>query len=505
MICYHHNDMDGKAAGFCVHKFKPSDIQDTTTSYICRTYNDEFDKHSKNDIVFIVDLSFSESTYQKLLTVCRTARRVIWIDHHKSSIKVIKEHRDELQKIGNLIYFISDCACGAALTYAFLHCPLDKINKLWNRQDGEEYDIKAYYHNLTDKAMIEVSIVRFDKGDPTSATWHEEGIELPRWLFHVDDYDCWKKQDKQTELFTLGLDVSDYSVVIKDRDRYIFNDIWERMSNDNEVELDAILGRGSFISEYIHTRYRSELKNTFEWTHNGITLLCKNGTGNSWCFEHLIEKYDACILFYFEGKYGKWKYSVFSSDRSNFDCEAFAIKFGGGGHLHAAGFSTDKLIFTSNDFATMEKKERTIFLGGTTTDDWRTGFIHKWKKAMNDPSNKKIKDVKLFDPIVPNWNKECQKKENEIKDSAFINLFVITPKAIGVYSFAEAVECSHKPGCKTLLIIYDKYDNGFNAHQRKSIDATGDIIEKNGGIYEYISGENALDDIVDIVIKAASK
>lgn len=502
MICYHHNDLDGKAAGHCVHKYKPSDIQDTTSSYISCSYNDPFDKHTRSDIVFIVDLSISESTYEKLLNVCKTARRVIWIDHHASSIKVVNAHRDELQKIGNLIYFISDAACGAALTYAFLHCTLEKINKLWNRENM--YQIKASYSNTNRTSIINVSIIRFDKDDPTSATIHHETINIPAWLYYVDDYDCWKKQDEQTEAFTLGLDCENYNVTRRHRDTEVFNDIFDKLNSQSY--LDAVIARGLFVSEYLRTRYRSELKNTFEWTYEGTTFLCKNGTGNSWNFDCLIERYDAVILFYYEGIYGKWKYSVFSTDKSSFSCQKFAEKFGGGGHPKAAGFSTDKLIFTTNEFATMEKKEQIIFLGGTVEGyDWRSALIAKWKKAMSDDSNKKINHIKLYNPVIPDWSEKDRKKEDDIKNNALINLFVITPDMRGYYSIAEAIDCSHKPGCKSILIIYDKHDNGFDTMEKHSFDHIGELIKSNGGIYEYISGEDALDNLVDMLIKEANK
>lgn len=502
MICYHHNDLDGKAAAHCVHKYKPSDIQDTTGSYISCTYNDQFDKHTKNDIVFIVDLSITNSTYDKLLNVCKTARRVIWIDHHASSIEVVNAHNEELQNIGNLIYFVSDCACGAALTYAFLHCSLEKINKLWNRESM--YQIKANYSNSNRSPIIDVSITRFDKDDPISATMYHETIKLPAWLYYVDDYDCWKKQDEQTEAFTLGLDCENYNVTKKNRDIVVFNDIFDKMYV--HAFLDSIIARGLFVSTYLRTRYRSELKNTFEWTYEGTTFLCKNGTGNSWNFDRLIERYDACILFYYEGMSGKWKYSVFATDKSDFSCQKFAEKFGGGGHPKAAGFYTDKLIFTSNEFTTIEKKEQVIFLGGTVEGfDWRSGLIAKWKKAMNDPSNKKINHIKLYNPILPNWSEEDRKREDEIKNNSLINIFVITPDMRGYYSIAEAINCSHKTGSKSILIVYDKYDNGFDKMQKHSFDHIGELIKTNGGIYKYVSGDDALDEIMDILIKEANK
>jgi hypothetical protein len=124
---------------------------------------------------------------------------------------------------------------------------------------------------------------------------------------------------------------------------------------------------------------------------------------------------------------------------------------------------------------------------------------------MSDDSNKKINHIKLYNPVIPDWSEKDRKKEDDIKNNALINLFVITPDMRGYYSIAEAIDCSHKPGCKSILIVYDKHDNGFDKMEKHSFDHIGELIKSNGGIYEYISGEDALDNLVDMLIKEANK
>ena len=108
LICYHHNDLDGRSAGALVHHMCPKTLAvDTIDSYIMCDYDSKFDKHTSLDDVFIVDMSFTEDTYQKLLDVINTARTVHWIDHHQSSVDMIKNHFEELQSKKNLIYFVN--------------------------------------------------------------------------------------------------------------------------------------------------------------------------------------------------------------------------------------------------------------------------------------------------------------------------------------------------------------------------------------------------------------
>ena len=105
LICYHHTDMDGKSAGWLVHSHKPQGIEDHPKSYIMTDYVDKFDKHTAKDDVFLVDVSISDTSYEDFINLCNTARTVTWIDHHQTSLEIIEKHRDELQKISNLLCF----------------------------------------------------------------------------------------------------------------------------------------------------------------------------------------------------------------------------------------------------------------------------------------------------------------------------------------------------------------------------------------------------------------
>ena len=334
MICYHHDDLDGMSAGYCVHKFKPSYIEDSPSSFIKCDYNTKFDRHTSNDDVFIVDISISEGTYPMLLETCKTAKSVVWIDHHATSKDVIHRHFKELQSIENLIYFVSTEASGAALTYSYFKISEKDINLIKERDPKQTYSIAASYKK---GGIIEITIF-------ANLYCNIFDIMLPTWLYFVDDYDCWKKQEERSNFFSLASTARSNNLVIEDENgNLVFNDFYDKAV----ANIDRIVEEGRIIMRYINSRYYDEYPDTFEWTYDGTTFLCKNATGNSWNFLSGINKYDATILFNYSGKSGKWEYSVYSSDKSEFNCKEFCEKFGGGGHPHASGFSSTTLIFTS--------------------------------------------------------------------------------------------------------------------------------------------------------------
>ena len=485
MICYHHNDLDGISAAYCVHKYKPSMIEDTPDSYYAFGYDGKFDRHTERDDIFLVDISISESTYEDFLNACRTARTVTWIDHHQTSVDTVNNHLKELQSIKNLTYFVSLEGCGALLTYAYLNFPSNELYKIRKTSDEEIYDISA----VNEGNRIKICAYKKSK---TNNEWYENTIEIPKWLFHVDDYDRWKKQDKNSNWLELGLQSENTSIAIQDKytDRRVFNPFWTDLKIDTHMA--EYIMNGKIIEKYNNSRYVKEFADTFEWMYNGTKFLCKNTNGNSLAFLNKIEEYDAVIAFHYSGKSSKWKYSVYASDKSSFDCKVFAEQFGGGGHIKASGFSTTMLIFTHP----IKESKDVIFLGGTVSDiyDWRSEFTSLWKKT---DKKKKFEKIKLFNPVVKDWNEDCIKKENEVKDSAILNLFVITPEMKGPYSFVEALESAYNG--KSFLAIYDR-NNAFDPAFMKSIDAIGELIEKHGGIYKSYKGDDQMENLVKDVI-----
>lgn len=500
MIVYHHNDLDGMSGAYVVREFAPKTGECGPSSYYACDYNSEFDKHTSSDDVVIVDLSFSKGTYDKFMNICRTARSVTWIDHHASSIDMANEYKEELQSIRNLTYFLSDKYCGSALAFIYFHTPRNMLYETRNTEEGEEY-IFSVKESLTDPTKYNISkemqnrlvIMGCNKISKGKLVFNYNiEIALPLWLAYVDDFDCWKLITRKSNYFQLGVYTAGLNFVITDdSDEKIFSPVWDKI-----IYVDTFIKDGEAVYRFNENKYKEEFGDTFVWEYKGKRILCKNAiSGNGYNFLDRMKEYDAAMIFYYSAKIGKWSYGIYADKLSDFNCKEFAEKFGGGGHKGAAGFRTKDLLFTDGF---VKETEDVIFLGGTYGEfDWRSEFIAKWKKYAKD--NKELSKLELFNPIVPDWDESCIKKENEIKKVAKANLFVITPDMEGCYSIAEAIDCVHYS--KTFLFIYDK-DNKFTDNQLKSFNAVGKLLEDHEGVYGKYIGIDSMDELVNDLIKA---
>lgn len=470
MVCYHHNDLDGKSAGYLVHKMKPAGVIDYARDYHSTGYNDKFNKHTLKDDVVIVDLSISEETYPMLLETCRTARTVTWIDHHKTSLEVIEKHREELQSIRNLTYFVSSCASGAALTYIFFSLPKRDLQDIRSISDNEYYKIDAEFEFIPDEPISKITAIltRYQKNDESEAAVYTYKYKLPRWLAHVDDYDCWKKNYSSTEAIFLGIESRFTGLTFGDgEENTFFNDFWEELDHNEEEVLELYYTKGSAVKQYLTERYNRELSDSFEWTFKGTKFLCKNGLGNSWNFGEKIKEYAAAILFHYAGSSGKWVYSVYKENpNSDFDCSEFCKQFGGGGHANAAGFSTDHLIFINKT----DIQEPTICLNGMVS------YREEFKRYIEEHSLTKNKGTKCFENVNKASRKEFNDYEFDVdykarKDIPKIDLIVATTSTI------KKPECFKHLYITTRDLLANKHGKVFLAIIKDDVDAYGKTIE----------------------------
>lgn len=111
-----------------------------------------------------------------------------------------------------------------------------------------------------------------------------------------------------------------------------------------------------------------------------------------------------------------------------------------------------------------------VFLGGTWNED-------PWRDVLTEKL-----DMPYFDPIVEDWNEEARQREEEAKEQAAYNLFVVTSSMQGVFSIAEVVDLSNKEPETTVLTVCRE---GFSEGELKSLYAVAELVEGNGATTLY--------------------
>ena len=112
-------------------------------------------------------------------------------------------------------------------------------------------------------------------------------------------------------------------------------------------------------------------------------------------------------------------------------------------------------------------------------------------------------------PVVPDWTEAHKIIERKQREECDVCLYVITPRMVGVYSIAEAVDDSNKRPDKTVFCFLEVDDarddtcnakekndiqrdqkekatnkcSRFNQQQVASLNAVGTLVESNGGVW----------------------
>lgn len=282
---FHHNDNDGKAAAAVVYKAY-IELGKYIDNFISVNYNDSIptaDQIGENDIVYIVDYSFTKATVQNLIDISKKADKVFWFDHHKSSLEIfdyVKENNICKEAI------VDTNRCGALITFDYF----------------KEHDLIKRISNYMTRI-----------------------IEL------VDDYDRWVHKYPESMLFNIGSQLDDTDPT---------SDFWTK----NPV---YAIEDGRIIKEY------QDAKNTKLTRNNGFIIkingheciVMNTPEASSQAFGEYFDKYKFAIRFAFNGK--NFTYSIYS-ELEDIDCAKIAQRFNpkGGGHKGAAGFTSDKIVFS---------------------------------------------------------------------------------------------------------------------------------------------------------------
>ena len=171
------------------------------------------------------------------------------------------------------------------------------------------------------------------------------GQQCPVAIQYVSDYDTWQWDKNINALyFHYGLGMID----LKPNDRKSVK-LFETILTDNEY-IDRVCTTGKKINDFIQLHNKIIVDDgAFETELDGTkALACNIKNTNSLVFDSLNDKYKDFplrILFSWFANIRKYRVSVFSTDIEHYPAHQLAMKYGGGGHPGAAGFTCTQLPF----------------------------------------------------------------------------------------------------------------------------------------------------------------
>lgn len=304
-VIYHRADFDGIFCREIARKFLPPD-----TEFIGWDHGDAKIPFPEEGRVYVLDLS-PECFEGEPDVLNEKWGRLIWIDHHKSSI--------------------------AKWPSEFPGYRIDGVaasRLAW-----------AWFKSMPEHATPNFAGRGIDETLPSKEQFIDRQMEEPLAVRLAGEYDIWDKRDPDAELFQHGLRSQDLGslwdlLLVVQRESAGQRDI-------GTITVNALLDAGRAL-QYARTRENEsviqEIGFTFQW--EGLTFLgCNASRYNSFLFTAgLKPEHDGCFGFKWTGS--EWSVSLYGvPGKPDIDLSVIAVKYGGGGHKQACGFRAKTLPF----------------------------------------------------------------------------------------------------------------------------------------------------------------
>ena len=249
-------------------------------------YGDKFPWDRIKEHEEIVIVDFSIQPYSDFERLLDITPNVVWIDHHKSAIESLPKLRD----LPGLRRIHGKAGCELAWEFYF----------------------------------------------PTT--------DMPEAVALLGDYDTWK--------FAFGDRTKKFQNGIKIQDTKPTSKLWQFLFGQfhSEELIRTILRDGETINMYVEARNAIQLNTAYEVEFEGLKgLVCNAWSAGSTLFHSIRDvhkKYEFVSTIFFNGSF--WTVSLYT-DNAGHDVSKIAAKYGGGGHIHAAGFECKELPFKKNE------------------------------------------------------------------------------------------------------------------------------------------------------------
>lgn len=337
-LILHHNDRDGYMAAACVYyasihnvckksrlTFKEVDYTEYIKDMKIDEYSSMEEAFEDSDVIFLVDYSIQNKENAEF--VLKYTDKVIWLDHHLSSINMSEEIPGLKEISGLRIVGVS----GALLTWLWVN---REARLFYNNGDQNIYEQEELEELLSRAECVIPSIIKF-----------------------THRYDIWDL-DENVESFNFGyskLDIHDMEWAIAD-EVFADSDRSVKMAiNDGKVIRKFVVNENESIINSIGIPFELEDEDS-KLIYS--VLLVNMPKGSSLKFGKYADEYDILMPFSYT-KSGGISYSMYRGNNCKnhkLNLARIAGLFSGGGHAAAAGFFiSNKKGIQIPDIVTMSK------------------------------------------------------------------------------------------------------------------------------------------------------
>lgn len=349
LCIYHSADMDGRASAAMIYRAFGAYCEGY--NYNCPVDVPLYLRRFPNlEKVYVVDYSLEEN---EIMNFLNSGISIVWCDHHKTAFKKFADME----------------------IYKHIHFDMDVISP------HDIYFSQYLHHHNNEYTSFEICASLYYSGCELTYYWLARWNDPDRFVSTCKDvynikitgdivrvanpiiyllgrYDVWDHSIGEEE-WNKALDLQ---MFFRNKETWpnspIFDKVFLGNNRENYPEFSHFfkncLEEGRTLRNYQDKVNSICIKSwgfTIEW--EGVRFLAMNGTGNSLLAESAFDPdlHDAILYFIFDPKNCKWRFSLFHSSKSNpdLDLSAIALKYGGGGHRGACGFSLDRIPFDLND------------------------------------------------------------------------------------------------------------------------------------------------------------
>ena len=351
-VIYHHDDPDGHVAAAVLAQYLLKKNPRADIRFFAKQYTDTFMDHMNLDdavSLYFLDLSFTDKTKDKIIESAKSLKSkesylaeeefidLVWIDHHASTATAVDSIYEEImhlemKNVITKVMFFTELS-GCALTYLFTKLLEDykdfrDVDCLLQNDEGMTFlDVdERYYHN---------------DEYPNNIVYNGKHYSIPSFIYHVDNYDRWTKEDPIADAFITGLKLKGYQVGTLAEN---MNPIYKEDPSDwltNDIVNDGIVALKYQKQVYLE---QADLIGIIQL--NNYKVAYKVSPGNSWNFNDLLDnnEVDFAILVRYDPASNLWIHSFFGNAKLTFQVNKLAEALGGGGHPGAAGCQIDDIL-----------------------------------------------------------------------------------------------------------------------------------------------------------------